>query len=132
MRKHETATLMAVIKTAYPEFNRGVDERVAIELWQTMLEPYSYQACNAAIKQHIQECKFAPKIAEIVERIKPNAQLAKRGCVMPQIGSPGHESMMAAWRWAHEDLGVQLTSHELSLAYGNGLQQGRQLLKEGA
>jgi len=64
--------LMAVIKTAYPEFNRdlrGEEHEAAVSLWQNRLEPYTYAQCDAALKGHIDECKFAPKIAEIIERI---------------------------------------------------------------
>lgn len=68
----ETKNLMAAIKLAYPEFNRDLlseEHRAALNLWHRMLGQYDYSVCNAAFTQHIRECKFAPKIAEIIERI---------------------------------------------------------------
>jgi len=73
MTSAETRQLMAVIKTAYPEFNRDLldaEHKAARNLWHTMLEPHSYELCNAAIAKHIQQCKFAPKISEIIDIVK--------------------------------------------------------------
>jgi hypothetical protein len=65
----ETIQLLALVKAAYPEFNRDVDQDAVIKLWHGYLAPYGFEACGAAVMQHIQECKFAPKIAEVVQRI---------------------------------------------------------------
>ena len=73
MTKHEIVKLMAVIKIAYPEFNRENDDTVSAKLWYSMLEPYSYEMCDSALLKHIETCKFAPKISEIIERVKTSS-----------------------------------------------------------
>ena len=64
---------MAVIKAAYPEFYKDINDedlRVAVNLWHEMLKEYSYEVFGKAIRQHICESKFAPKISEIIEQIE--------------------------------------------------------------
>jgi len=118
MTKIETLKLMAVIKTAYSEFNKTLTEEedeVAENLWHRMLEPYSYESCNNAISQHIRECKFAPKISEIVDRVKSTIDPRT---TIPKQGTQEFERMMRMWRLAYERFGVQFTQRELDLMYG--------------
>jgi len=65
--------LLAVLKTAYPEFNKELvddEHKNALRLWYKMLEGYTYKNCSEAVAQHIQKCKFAPKISEIIDIVK--------------------------------------------------------------
>lgn len=70
MTRNETLKILAVIKTAYPEFIRDGDENATVALWQKMLEAHTYEECNKAVTKHIQTCKFAPKISEMLELLR--------------------------------------------------------------
>jgi len=80
MTLRETKMGLAVIKAAYHEFCRDMDgdERDAVaKLWHDCLGKYSYETYGKAIKYHICNCKFAPKISEIIaeiHRIDPNSK----------------------------------------------------------
>jgi hypothetical protein len=68
MTFEEMEALMAVIKTAYPEFYSDYsDTDAATALWARVLGEYSVETVTAAVMKHIGTCKFAPKISEIKE-----------------------------------------------------------------
>jgi len=68
MTYDEMEVLMAVIKTAYPEFYKDyADIDAATALWTKILEEYSAETVTAAVMEHIKHCRFAPKISEINE-----------------------------------------------------------------
>ena len=67
----DTIELFAIIKTEYPEFNKTVENDDArIKLWHKMLSKYPKSHRVEAVLKHIEECKFAPKISEIIDNIK--------------------------------------------------------------
>jgi len=65
-----TVKILAVIKAAYPEFNRDVDHAVAIRIWHSALIEYTYEACDEAVAKHIRTSRFAPKISDIIAIVK--------------------------------------------------------------
>jgi len=131
MNPQETEILMRTINVAYPEFNRDVDTDVAFELWFEALRPYSYEICKMAVGQHILECKFAPKISEIIDRVK---------AMMPALPEkPRQEYMSTEWerrsmRNLVESLGIKLDPDIAKLvyidAYGNPMDIPAGVLKE--
>ena len=87
MTQKETKVLLAVIKAAYPEFYRDATDfelEATAALWNDRLQGYAYSQCDTAIKQHIDENRFAPKIAEIIKRITDEAT--------PKLASGVHHS----------------------------------------
>jgi hypothetical protein len=111
MTRIETIKLMAVIKTAYPEFSRDVDHDACVNLWQKMLDPYDYQLCEAALCKHIMTNKFAPKVSEIidlVEEIDPHAK----------FGKPTLAEYAKNLRVIHQQFDKKLTPEQYRIAYG--------------
>lgn len=66
MTVQEVNRLLAVIRVAYPNWQKG-QEIAASNLWAEALADVEYDAANAALKRHISANKFAPTIAEIRE-----------------------------------------------------------------
>lgn len=66
MTAQEVHRLLAVIRVAYPNWQKG-QEIAASNLWEEALADIDYDAANAALKRHISTNKFAPTIAEIRE-----------------------------------------------------------------
>ena len=63
MTAQEVHRLLAVIRVAYPNWQKG-QEIAASNLWEEALADIDYDAANAALKRHISTNKFAPTIAE--------------------------------------------------------------------
>lgn len=63
MEKKETAKLLAVIKTAFPNFE--ITEPVA-RLWVEFMEGVPFERAQKNLKTHINTSKFPPTIADIV------------------------------------------------------------------
>jgi len=119
MTVEETGMLIAVIKTVYPEFVRDLDLTAVVRVWNRVLSPYDYKLCEKAIGQHIEECKFAPKPSEIIERVKK---------MMPELPSRSkHDDneYMGTW-WERRsmqsliaNLGTQVDYDMAKLIYRN-------------
>lgn len=80
MNKKESALILGIIKTAYPNFNNnGVEEERIVDIWQTMFSDESAELVAAAVKTFIasDEKGFPPHIgaikSEIVKLTTPNA-----------------------------------------------------------
>lgn len=63
MKQTETASFLAMIKTAYPFFE--VTEP-GVRLWHMMLEEIDFKTAQARLANHIRTSKFAPTISEIL------------------------------------------------------------------
>jgi hypothetical protein len=63
MKPSETARILAVISTAYPEKFKVDDLKV--QLWHNLLKDIPYEVANIAIQKHILESPFVPTIADI-------------------------------------------------------------------
>ena len=80
MTLRETKMGLAVIKAAYHEFCRDMDieETDAVaKLWHDCLGRYNYELYSKAIKYHICNEKFAPRISEVIghmHRINPDSK----------------------------------------------------------
>ncbi|MEC0239461.1 replicative helicase loader/inhibitor [Paenibacillus dokdonensis] len=66
MKQTETASFLAMIKTAYPFFE--VTEP-GVRLWHMMLTNLDYKTAQNRLANHIRSSKFAPSISEIVNPI---------------------------------------------------------------
>lgn len=74
MNKAETATLLAILKVAYPQFynNHSKDEMLsAVNLWAEMFREDDFQLVSAAVKTYIAsaDSKFPPSIGQIKDKI---------------------------------------------------------------
>ena len=72
MTREETQKILAVIRAAYPSFykdNTKNDLVIAVNLWHDMLIDETYQDVAMAVKSIIATNKFAPSIAEVIDRI---------------------------------------------------------------
>ena len=73
MNYDETVAIMGILKTAYPEYYRGMKRAEAdktVALWAELLEPYPAEACAVAVKRLISESPYAPKISDVINRVK--------------------------------------------------------------
>lgn len=86
MNKAETAAILAIIKTAYPNFYKNADEiDSAINLWATMFANDSAKVVTEAVKALMCTLKFPPTIADVKEKIV-------------LITQPAQLSEMEAWQ----------------------------------
>ena len=60
-----------VIQAAYPNY-RPPDKTITVNLWEGMLEEFTYQQVEAALKAYIRTDKsgFAPSIGDIVDKVQ--------------------------------------------------------------
>lgn len=85
MTRDETINILMSVQAAYPNF-RVPDKTIAVNTWYSLLEEYTYEQVNSAVKRYIQTNKsgFAPSIGQIIDQI----------CVMYSDYS---ENEMEAW-----------------------------------
>lgn len=62
MKQTETASFLAVIKTAYPFFEITIP---VTKLWHSMLQDMDYEIAKERLGRHIRTSRFAPTIADI-------------------------------------------------------------------
>ncbi len=67
MNKQETAKILAVISMYYPNYKPD-DKAGTVEAWHAMLEDYSYQQIDAALRVYVRTNKtaFAPAIGQLI------------------------------------------------------------------
>lgn len=65
MKQTETAKLLAVVKTAFPNFE--ITEPV-IRLWHQMLSGISFEQAQKNLMLHIETNRFPPTIADILRK----------------------------------------------------------------
>lgn len=71
MTRDETIKILMVVQAAYPNYNPQ-DKTITVNLWSEMLEEFSYQQVNAALKAYIRTDKsgFAPSIGDVVDKVQ--------------------------------------------------------------
>lgn len=71
MTRDETIKILMVVQAAYPNYNPQ-DKTITANLWSEMLEEFSYQQVNAALKAYIRTDKsgFAPSIGDVVDKVQ--------------------------------------------------------------
>lgn len=77
MTREETQKILAVIRAAYPSFykdNTKSDLAIAVNLWNDMLIDETYQNVAMAVKSIIATNKFAPSIAEVIEKVNKDKE----------------------------------------------------------
>ena len=125
MTNDETAVLMGILKTAYPEYYKGMSRQEAentVSLWAEMLSKHSLEVCMMAVKKLIAESPFAPKIADIVKRIDDTEQLTENRSD-PKLWMIT-AWQIRSWRNVHEQLGITLPPEIMKLCYGNKMLTG--------
>ncbi|MEK4236509.1 replicative helicase loader/inhibitor [Paenibacillus sp. FSL H7-0714] len=63
MNNQETSSLLAVIKTAFPEF--AISNEV-IQVWYLFLQEIPYDRAQRNLRDHIATSRFAPRIADVI------------------------------------------------------------------
>jgi len=72
MTRQEALTVMAMLKTAYPNFYKDLskeDINAAVNLWATMFSEEPIQVVTEAIKVLMCTLKYPPTIADVKEKI---------------------------------------------------------------
>lgn len=75
MNKSETIKIISAMKAMYPQsYGKLTNEELsmAVGMWQTILEDYSYNSVSAGLKSYAltHSTPFAPSIGELVEEIR--------------------------------------------------------------
>lgn len=71
MTRQEALKILAVLRVAYPNSYRGLDEDMAsamAELWASQFANMPYSVVSIAVEQLISKSKFPPTIAEVNEQ----------------------------------------------------------------
>lgn len=77
MTREETQKILAVIKIAYPSFykdNTKNDLFNAVSLWHEKFIDETYENVSMAINSIIETNKFAPSIAEVIEKVNKDRE----------------------------------------------------------
>lgn len=72
MTTEETIKVLMIIQSTYPNF-KPEDKSVAIEIWQSVLEDFSYHQISMALKTYIRTntSGFAPSPGQLIELADP-------------------------------------------------------------
>lgn len=71
MTREETVKIIRIMVDSYPNYKPN-DISETVDVWQMMLEEYSYQQVSVALKEYIltENNGFAPSIGQIVNMVK--------------------------------------------------------------
>lgn len=72
MTREEVVRLLAVLKAAYPRFYTGTtgeQDKITVNVWHLMLKDYDYPLVTSAVKVLLASSKFAPSIADVIEKV---------------------------------------------------------------
>lgn len=85
MNKQEATQLLALIKVAYPEAYRDMDEaskKATVNMWAMSFPDVPYPIMEQALNHFRMVSKFAPKVAEMVEELRNIHYRAKGGALL--------------------------------------------------
>ncbi len=71
MEKSEIKKIIKLINSIYPKSSLKCDDTDTIEIWNEMLNDYSFNEVRNAIKEHAKSNQFIPTIAEIIQKLAP-------------------------------------------------------------
>ena len=85
MNREETKKILRIMVDSYPNY-KPIDMAETIDVWQMMLEDFSYQQVAMALKAYIMSdtSGFAPSIGQLVGK-------------MQMISTPNELNEMEAW-----------------------------------
>ena len=71
MNRNETLKLLTLIQSFYDTFmpKNSEAQKMFVELWHDTLQDLSYDDSLAALKSHLKESVYIPKIADIYQRV---------------------------------------------------------------
>lgn len=69
MRPSDQPEFVKLLNLCYSTLLRPLPTFEAIDLWQTILEPYSIEQVRVALSAHMRESKFPPMPADVVSRM---------------------------------------------------------------
>lgn len=69
MRPSDQPEFVKLLNLCYSTLLRPLPTFEAIDLWQTILEPYSIEQVRIALSAHMRESKFPPMPADVVSRM---------------------------------------------------------------
>lgn len=73
MTKDETKELLAIIRAAYPNFYKDVDDqtlKASVNIWAMALSDIDYSEVQRGFVQYVKTSKWPPTVAEIVQAAK--------------------------------------------------------------
>ncbi|WP_431068183.1 hypothetical protein [Ralstonia holmesii] len=79
MRPSDQSEFVKLLNLCYSTLLRPLPTFEAIDLWQTILEPYSIEQVRVALSAHMRESKFPPMPADVV------ARMPKASDVRPEV-----------------------------------------------
>lgn len=69
MKPADKPEFVKLLQLCYSALNKSLPTLDAIDLWVTILEPYSIEQVRGALSQHMRESKFPPVPADVVTRL---------------------------------------------------------------
>lgn len=69
MREADTPEFVKLLNLCYSTVLRPLPTFESIDLWVTLLEPYSIDQVRIALSQHMRESKFPPVPADVLQRL---------------------------------------------------------------
>lgn len=97
MDKQQTAALLAVATTYWPNINRNTDTAAMVSAWAKSLQDVPYNAAERAIVELSRKCDFPPSLKMVVD------EASKYAAYKPEI----NWSMRLAWD-RYTELGIPL------------------------
>ena len=78
MTRDEVKKIIAIMATTYPNYKPG-DLKQTVDIWEMMLDEYSYQEISVALKAYIlsDTSGFAPSIGQLTTRVHETRRLVK-------------------------------------------------------
>lgn len=99
MNKQEAIQLLALIKVAYPEAYRDMDEaskKATVNMWAMSFPDVPYPIMEQALNHFRMVSKFAPKVAEMVEELRNIHYRATEGALLAK--TLGNQDLVKQYR----------------------------------
>ena len=97
MDKQQTAALLAVATTYWPNINRNTNTKAMVSAWTTSLQDIPYKAAERAIVELSRKCDFPPSVKMVRD------EAARHAVYNPKL----NWSMRLAWV-RYTELGIPL------------------------
>lgn len=97
MNQQQTAALLAVATTYWPNINRNTDTAAMVSAWAKSLQDVPYKSAERAIVELSRKCDFPPSLKMVVD------EASKYATYKPEI----NWSMRLAWD-RYTELGIPL------------------------
>ena len=106
MQQIDKADFVKLLSLCYSTLGRALPPLESIDLWLTVLQPYTFEQVRGALSAHMRESKFPPVPADVVTRI-PSAS-----------SRPGPEEAWSIAVRACDEAETVVMNDEIALAWG--------------